>query len=446
MRLRTCCATLLVLGVPAVASAQRSAARVRVNGTAYDSLRGRPLAGARISVGLRSTVADEKGRFAFDSVTPGPHTFAVQHAELDSAGFFGLSSKAVIGENGGEVHIATPSFATLWRLVCRRPPPKDSSLVYGTIRDSQGDDPAASVNVRVTWLDWFRNGKRSLGRRLWAAETRSDYAGTYVVCGVPNAEAVRVQATSPLGASGGIIIHPSGTRVYRRDLVIGPPSTDSAHLALITGLVTGPDGEPVVDARIVVNDELEVRSAFDGSFTMRHVPAGTQQVAVFAIGMKPETRAIDLAPGDTHTVAIRMSPIRTLGARRVTATRGKILIDEFNDRRKSGLGYVMDSTTIASAPQFLNALAVVPSLSMYLDGSNVTLAVPGSRGGQCAPELRIDGVLAGYNHLRDLVPRDIAGVEVYVHGLSVPPRYMTDRSKAPCGVVLVWTKYAFRVR
>src|SRR5574338_533100 len=370
MLLRICFAAVLIFGVPTTSPAQRVGAPVRVRGIAYDSLRRAPLANARITLDARTTITDSHGRFEFDSVVPGTYTISADHAALDSAGFFSLTSRAVIGEGGGEVRIATPSFGTLWRIACQRPPPKDRSLVYGTIRRTGPAPPAADVAVRLTWIDLVRTGRRSYRQKIWAAETRSDYAGTYVVCGVPSGFAVRVQAADTAGASGAIDVRPSKARVYRRDLVIGPPLSDSSQHALLTGVITGPNGEGVPDARLVLNETTEVRSAEDGRFTLAHVPPGTQQLEVFAIGMRPETRVVDILPHDTSTVAFQLVRITTLGAVNVTARRGRILATEFNDRRKSGLAYVMDSTAIGTATQLVNVLAVVPSLSIYIEGAN----------------------------------------------------------------------------
>src|SRR5215813_1621468 len=85
-----------LLGLAQLASAQ--AAPVSVRGVAFDNLRGKPLREARITLvgGNQVTTTDDRGRFHFDSVSPGPHTFSMQHAALDSLGFNGFSTRATI--------------------------------------------------------------------------------------------------------------------------------------------------------------------------------------------------------------------------------------------------------------------------------------------------------------------------------------------------------------
>ena len=95
-----------------------------VRGVAYDSIRRQPLRDAFVSIlvsgaGARNTTTDSHGRFQFDSVPPGDYTFAVQHAVLDSLGLSGVSRKATVATEGGEVRLGVPSFGTLWRVRVR---------------------------------------------------------------------------------------------------------------------------------------------------------------------------------------------------------------------------------------------------------------------------------------------------------------------------------------
>src|SRR5690349_11117142 len=131
-------ALTLTAAIADAGSAQQGAARVRVHGVAYDSLRGAPLAAAVVTIvgGTGSTRTDALGRFQFDSISPGVHTFAAQHDLLDSLGFTGISARAVVTDGRDEVRIAVPSFATLWRVACGDArPPRDSGFIYGTVRD-----------------------------------------------------------------------------------------------------------------------------------------------------------------------------------------------------------------------------------------------------------------------------------------------------------------------
>ena len=429
-----------------------SRTRVPVRGIAYDSLRFGPLAGARVTLGgVRVTTADSRGRFLFDTVTPGVYVLTAEHAALDSIGFSGLTTRSVIRDDGKELRIATPSFRTLWSIACDRgPPPNDIGLLFGTVRDVASDDPVGGADVRLTWADVGVGEKKKVMRERWVAQTLSDSTGSYVVCGVPVDIGLRVQATHDSSASGAIDLPPTVSRVVsrvqRRDLLIGPPATISSSLGTVAGLVTGPDGQPVPYARVFVDGLPEVPAGAEGRFVVHNVPAGTRQLEVLALGAVPAVRTVDVRPRDTAVVSIPMTRAVTLRGVNVTGRSGRVVAAEFDARRKSGFGYVMDSTQIGVNTRFVNALATSPSLGIEFRGSTIELSLPSDRGGSCSPYLRIDDVPAPYGSLIDLAPEDVAAFEVYARGLSVPMRFLPDATKPVCGMVLVWTKYAFRVR
>src|SRR5918992_1225999 len=108
-------------------------------------------------------------------------------------------------------------------------------------------------------------------------------------------------------------------------------------------MLTDAGGAPVADARVIVNDTTEVRSQADGSFIIRDVPVGTRQVEILAIGMRPVVTAVDVLPNDTAAIALQLRKVTTLDVVRVTASRrGRLLVEEIEARRKTGVSYMMD--------------------------------------------------------------------------------------------------------
>jgi hypothetical protein len=419
---------------------------VSVHGVAYDSVRAAPLRNAFIAIvgTALSAHADERGRFRIDSVSPGTYIFAVQHDALDSLGFAELATRAAVADGRDEVRISVPSFATLWRAGCGpHPPPNDSGFVYGIVRDASTRIPVANAFVDLSWIDLRIDKQRGVTQRQLRFATRAGADGRFTVCGVPVTHWLRIGAGVTSGASGVIDLPPSELRVRRRDLLIGATGTHSRSVGTITGLLTDASGEPFANVRVVVDDSSEVRSDADGSFTVRNVPAGTRQVEILSIGTRAVVTAVDVLPNDTATLALQLRRVTTLDVVRVTASRrGRILVEEIEARRTSGHGYLVDAAEIATRGTLSSVFSDLPSARVETRSGNFTVHVPDGRGGMCAPDLWIDGVVSAYPALSMMHPREVAAVELFPRAGVVPTRYRRDLSGKPsCGSILVWTNW-----
>jgi hypothetical protein len=429
------------------AIAQGRAAPVSVYGVAYDSLRGEPLRNAFIAVvgTARSAHSDARGRFRLDSVSPGTYVFAAQHDVLDSVGLTEISTRADVIDGRDEVRIAVPSFATLWRVACGSSrPPRDSGFVYGTIRDVSTRAPVAGAFVDLTWVEIRIERTRGVTQRRRRVETRTDANGRFSVCGVPVAQWLRVGAGTASGAGGPIDVPPGEMRVQRRDLLIGPVGrSNAARSGTISGVLTDVLGAPVAEARVITHDTTEVRSGADGSFTVHNVPAGTRQVEVLSIGMRPFVTAVDVFPNDTATLALQLHKVTTLDVVRVTASRrGRLLAEEIESRRKSGFGYLMDAGDIARRATMSSVFSDLPSARVEHRGGNFTISVPDGRGGMCQPDVWVDGAFSAQAALNMIHPQDVAAVELFPRAGTVPTRYRRDLiTRRACGAILVWTTW-----
>ncbi|MEP6494409.1 MAG: carboxypeptidase regulatory-like domain-containing protein [bacterium] len=447
-------AIVTAVAAPQLANAQSRGAPgpapVPVQGVAFNGLRGEPLRNALITlVGSdQNTRTDAKGRFHFDSVTPGSHTFAMQHAALDSLGFTGLQTRALITSGRDEIKISVPTFATLWHLACGTSrPPEDSGFVYGTVRDADGGRPLAHATIDVAWTEMMLRGKRGVVERTWHTAALSDSTGSYAVCGVSANEWIRVRAVVDSSASGWINMAPSGLRVQRRDLLVAGGTSGSSLRGTVTGIITDAAGDPFDDARVVVDGLPEVRSRTDGTFSIANVPVGTRQLEVSSVGIAPVTTVVDIRARDTTAVAVSMGmPIVLDGVKIVGARVGNVFAAEFTMRRRSGMGYTMDSTQIGAFRTIFSAIQTAPSTTAKFDRNVLSISMPGARGGTCAPQVRIDGLQAEFGHLIDLQPSEVAAMEVYVRPVLLPAQFYTGGAPPTCGMILVWTKYGFRVR
>ncbi len=455
----------LLATAPTWALAQGTPRLVRVEGLAFDSLTARPLADAFIAVpGTgRSTTSDSKGRFRLDSVPEGEHTFSMQHAAFDSAGLSGASLRVTVRDRMPKLVLAVPSFATLWRTACGNAPvPKDSALLYGTLRSADGVAARPNGFVEVSWIELVGGGKSlaSVGQRRWKRATETNQEGEFALCGVATAVPIELRASAGLSDTSAFTIlqlEPTLSRVQRRDVRL-PTATallpeqlsgagsDSASSRLsvasptaagvVTGVVTNAGGVPLAAAIVAVDTLLELRTSNDGRFRVAGVGAGTRQVLVVAIGMMPKTVTMDVSPGETTHAVIAMQPVQLLDAVRVRATAStvaRIRRTTYEEHRRSGMGSFRDSTDFAGQTSLLTVLRMVPSLQVQVVRGGELAA----RSVSCAGfGLFLDGHPITSDVLLSLRPADLAAMEVYTRRLIYPS------DAFPCSIML-WTKRLF---
>ena len=333
----------------------------------------------------------------------------------------------------------------MWRVACgERRAPRDSGIVYGTIRDAESGQAVAGASIDVSWSDFVLQQGKIVERR-WHIDTKSNDQGGYAICGVPADISDRIHARAESAESGLLELPVGGTRVQRRDLLIAP--TDTSARGRVRGTIIDHLGAVVDGAVIRVDSSSEGRSDSTGAFELTRVPAGTRAVNILAIGAEPMTIVTDILPGETTTLAVQLRPVYTLNTVTTTGARGaRVFASEFEVRRKSGFGFMQDSTMIARYDQFVNVLRSFPGLNIQTRPTSLTITVPNGKGGACQPDVLIDGARAAFNHLLDLMPSEIGGVEVYTHAGHIPVRFVPVGIQPQCGMILVWTKYGFRNR
>jgi hypothetical protein len=446
-------AHLVCAAVGAGAQARaRATTFVPLRGVVFDSVRGRPIAGALVTIDPgRSTRTDERGRFRFDSVPSGTRTISVQHASLDTLGLYGISRTAAV-DGDVEVRLGVPSLTTLWRNACgaSRPPP-DSGIVYGVVREATTGRPVRDARLEVVWSELALgtvndSGRTEVVERHFRSETRTIANGRYALCNVPTETLVRVRAFVDSATTGSIEIETGSVRVHRQDLSMARAASRSG---LVVGYLSDAAGAPFVDARVILDDSIEVRSEFDGRFTFAGAPTGSHQIVARYIGAAPTRATIEIGPRDTTRVAMTMAKVTRLATTTVTSpARASMLREGWEARRLMYQRFMIDSTTISRYSSLRNVFQTLPTVRVRSAGvGDFTLLVPDRRNGDpCTPELSVDGVMINdFDQLLTIPPNRVVGIEVYPFAAQVPAELQRGGIRYQCGLVAVWTKWAFRL-
>ena len=116
---------------------------------------------------------------------------------------------------------------------------------------------------------------------------------------------------------------------------------------------------------------------------------------------------------------------------------------DLEQRKRSGFGYVMDSTTIAPVGTLASVFAAAPSATLVRGKTNneFTVWFPAELD-KCLATVWLDGRRSDFDEIKNIDPRDLALVEVYPHRLNIPREFMIGGLRTLCGVIALWRKTA----
>jgi hypothetical protein len=471
----TLLAALALAGAPATrAGAQETTPRdtlaTTVSGTVYDSLAGKPLAGALVQLaekgkGARVLIdtSGADGDFELAGVPPGSYIIGFFHSVLDSLGL-GVTPRPleIAGTAPVNVSLAIPSAATLRSLLCPPSAASDSSgLLIGFVRDADKGIPLAGASVVVMWRELVVDDGIHTTRREIPVKTNSE--GWYALCGLPTDGPITARAELGKDASGFIEISVPPHCMLHRDFGIPRDSAvvtvavdDSAGAAAgqtvrrgsarLTGSVRDEKGRPLSGAQLLVwGSEVTGSTGEDGTFTLADLPAGTQALEVRYVGYAPERVTVDLVSHATRSVTVTLDKkVDLLGQVTIYGkpSRRQRDLTGFFQRSKSGFGHFLTRADIEKRHpfQFTDLFRMIPGFMVVRDtgfGYRIISTRGSGFSGTCQPSVYIDGMrIYDVGDIDGIViPSDVAGVEAYAGAAGAPPQYASHG----CGSILIWT-------
>jgi hypothetical protein len=245
----------------------------------------------------------------------------------------------------------------------------------------------------------------------------------------------------------------------------GPPTIT------LDGVVRDREGRALAAAEVFVDDAHRVITNSRGEFTIPGLPAGIVEFTARRIGYSPITTAVQVDPGVTVHLAVKLVPAAIqLGTIVVEGKRmDKALWQTgFYQRQLQGRGTYFDDDYLRRFGAGLGALMTnVPTVRITRASNGSALAVGKlPNGSDCPLNIFVDGNIipwATNTGLDDIVNRDdVLAVEVYPRASEMPARIsglggtgglgtigtvnltgaslQSNSSSADCGAVLIWTK------
>lgn len=457
---------------PAPAAAPSTTARTAhspfgaITGIVVDSLHGRALAGAQISVEGVNTLAmtDSAGRFRIDSVPPGKYRIGVFHPLLDSLALSIASPQLQVSADSTlAVIFATPSAVTFIRLACGAIQIDTMagigpSVVVGRVLDAETEAPAGGVKVTLSWTEVLVGTKIGVHRVQRTRDTTTGPSGEFRFCHLPPSFDGIARATSATADSGAVsrplslngrlvvplVLHVPGTAKPATNSTHGTASSDGGAApstgSVLTGRITRSDGNgPFAGAQVTVLGSGAIAVTNDsGQFTLRGLPTGSRTLVVLAVGWEPVSMAVDLAVHEPRQIAVALQ-VRTAALQAVVVTaalNAGLQRVGFDSRKHMGIGHFLGPDDIEKrAPfEFVDIMNGMSGLTRH-SGPYGEDFLTGTRGASSCVGYLVDGT--PYTELTPgdintfVRPDEVGAVEVYQAGESpaqyayTPPQSMT---------------------
>ena len=427
-------------------------AQGRISGVVIDSLSStvRPLASAVLTMpGLnRWADADSAGRFFFDRVPAGRHALVVMHPLLDSLDI-ALPPMFIDVPNSGEVTTALsiPSVRSLNAAMCGASPRERAGLLIGRV--SLGDDTRLdSGSVKLSWTE-MEIVQTKLVRVPRTTSLALHTGATFVACGVPLWQPIRVEAYTSSGSSSPVEI--SISDVAFRHL---PIHVRQGQYRL-SFTVMANTGLPIEDAVISLGGVRgESRTDATGRATLL-VAAGTQSISVLKVGYEAQMQLLDVVRDTLLSLSMPRAAV-ALTTKRIVGQFGSSLPAGFDARRRAGFGAFLGPDVIEQLGGLELGLLLSQARGVTLGGTIRGRSMPFIRGfkaGRCIPNYFVDGsafvveaVLPTLGKSRTFAdldaavpPESILAIEVYASPVGIPPEFDLSSSTG-CGTILIWTK------
>lgn len=434
-----------------------------VAGVAFDSIRGRPMAGAQIAV-VGTTllaVAGADGHFQFDSVPSGKLRLVAAHPFLDSLGIQLMTPELTVGPGQQiVVDVVTPSAKALVKQFCPAAwLTRGPAALFGRVRNADTGAPIDKAHVSLVWTETEFGGLSKVPK-VRVGTTAAD--GTYRICGLPGTLDGKVQVDYAGLKSGDVPVTLDKDVLEVRSLSLAsaapavvaaagdttPPGPRRAlTVAKLSGKVLSVTGSPVTAARVQVEGTTHsADTRADGTFELDSLPSGSQVVIARRIGYNPVEKSVELSSGRAAQIVLQFDQAVALLPTVTTEATTETGLDAvgFNARKKSGMGFYMDPSFIShlGATRVTDVLRAAPGISVVESGYDTYVYDTRTQGQGCVTYI-VDGspwVSMNPGDINSFLQAgNIGAIEVY-HGSETPPQFVTP-GQGGCGTIVIWSKW-----
>jgi len=212
----------------------------------------------------------------------------------------------------------------------------------------------------------------------------------------------------------------------------------------LVGAVRDPGGIPIEGAIIEIHG-VSARSDSRGAFRLFTSNVDTVTMGIRRLGYAPVSALLTARNRQWDTVVVELDPIpQELAAVKASATKARIGLHDFEERRALGAGQFYTRADIASrntsrTSDVIREARGVRLVRLRTGGYGVRFAAFSGSRAACTPNLWIDGQLVPGAEIDDVLATDLEAIELYENWTSTPHQFSKGIA-LPCGTIVLWTR------
>lgn len=436
-----------------------------IRGIVFDSVSGKPLAGAVVQVAAHGAASapstattDASGRYAVAGLPAGRYVVGFYHDALTALGLDApLRTTDLAADTLVTVDLAIPSSVAVRVVRCGVGSQFTPGMLIGSVRDAEGRRAVPGARATLEWraLALDAGNYRTVTERATAT---IDEEGAFVACHLPVDAPLELYVTAPGHRTiAGPVVTVPAAGIGTIDLLLADSGV--AHgSGMIRGRVTRVSGKTVASGRAVIEAlgrDVPIR---DGTFVVADLPAGTWVAEARVIGVGPQAITITAADSAVTPATITVSDhAQRLDAVTVVGKpdRNTVLLDDVLRRRRSSFGtfFLPGSPALKSAFHTVDVLR--EARGFVSKGYDGIVARYEGRARCRNIAVYVNGAIFpdGFQSLDTVAPpSEVLAIEAYPDVAFAPVQWRGNvglarmDGKGPkavmgvCAVVVVWTR------
>lgn len=212
----------------------------------------------------------------------------------------------------------------------------------------------------------------------------------------------------------------------------------------MVGFVRDVSGGPLEGVTVQIHG-ARITTDKKGAFQVLTRVTDTASISLRRVGFEPLDAFISTRNGQWDTVIVQMDAATTkLSEVKVTEdfTSRAGGIRGFSERQDRGIGsFVLRQEIVDRGSQRLTDILRSKKGVMIVSGRLRFAASYGSRGGNCQPNVFLDGARAPGMEVDEIAAQTVEAIELYPNLSTIPLEFQTiGRNTTPCGTVVIWTR------